>query len=430
MLKAIVSRQWRYPTWAVFLCLCCTLPYWRALALPPISDDYLQIWLGRKYFHLFALPDLAADALYRCRATSIWLTGLTEYLFGSNQLVFNLQSMLLHAVNVGLIIALGRFAPFSFRLTVPAALLWGFNERHHEAVMWYASLPEQLVFSFVILSLLCWLSWWSNGKSTAYAATLVCFLLALLSKESAVVFCALLFLPLFHNPSGWRRAALAALPFFSLSALYFALNVAARDNHLHWNDGTFRFGWHFIPVVFNSTLRLFTLWGAAALIYLFFIRHQIDQRRLALSLLWVPVALAPYAFLAYQPRVPSRHVYLASLGVALILAMAFEHLAATHKRLAAAALLAYITFNTGYIWFNKHDQFLIRAGVTEQLVSNVRDYFARYGRHPIQVTCFPLTAQVGSLAIEEHTGFPAALVAVQQAASPSCGPTSILPILD
>jgi hypothetical protein len=405
------------------------LPYWRALSLPRISDTYLQIWLGKKYFAIATWPDLAADALYRCRATSIWLTGLTEYLFGSSQLVFNLQSMLLHALNVGLIIALGRFAPFSYRLTIPAALLWGFNERHHEAVMWYASLPEQLVFSFVLLSLLCWLSWWNSGKVVTYASAILCFLLALLSKESAVIFCGLVFLPLFHNPSGWRRAALAALPFFSLSALYFALNLAARDNHLHWNDGTFRLGWHFIPVIFNSTFRLLSLWGAAALLYLFFIRHQIDRRLLALSLLWIPLALAPYSFVAYQPRVPSRHVYIASLGVALILAMAFDRMV-VRKRLTVALLAAYVSFNTGYIWFNKHDQFLTRANVTEDLVSNVRHYFARHGRRPIQVTCFPLAAQVASLAIQEHTGFPADLVSVQPAAAPSCGPTEVIPILD
>jgi hypothetical protein len=397
--------------------------------LPRISDTYLQIWLGKKYFAIATWPDLAADALYRCRATSIWLTGLTEYLFGSSQLVFNLQSMLLHALNVGLIIALGRFAPFSYRLTIPAALLWGFNERHHEAVMWYASLPEQLVFSFVLLSLLCWLSWWNSGKVGAYASAILCFLLALLSKESAVIFCALLFLPLFHKPSGWRRAALAALPFFSLSALYFALNLAARENHLHWNDGTFRLGWHFVPVVLNSAFRLLTLWGAAALLYLFFIRHQIDRRLLALSLLWIPVALAPYSFVAYQPRVPSRHVYIASLGVALVLAMVFERLVA-RRHLAVALLTAYVTFNTGYIWFTKHDQFLVRAAVTENLVSNVRDYFARYGRRPLQVTCFPLAPQLGALAIQEHTGFPADLVSIQPASTPACGHTAITPILD
>ena len=53
------------------------LAYLPALALPLLSDDYTQIWLGRRYGPVSGWRDLALDALYRCRATSILLTHWT-----------------------------------------------------------------------------------------------------------------------------------------------------------------------------------------------------------------------------------------------------------------------------------------------------------------------------------------------------------------
>lgn len=429
MNDAALRHRGRFSVWAIFVCLCCTLPYWRSLGLPPISDDYLQIWLGRKYFQASALPELAADTLYRCRATSIWLTGLTEYLFGASQFVFNVQSILLHALNVGLIIGLGRFAPFTYRLMIPAAILWGFNERHHEAVMWYASLPEQLVFTFLLLTVMAWLSWWRSGASLPYVLSLLSFILALLSKESAVVGCALLFIPVLFDLSGLRRALVASLPFLSLSVLYFALNMASRQDHLHWNDGTFVLGWHFLPVMANSALRLLTFWGAAAILYLLWTRQFWNNRFLLLALVWIPITLAPYAFVAYQPRVPSRHVYMASLGVALLLSLAVNQLF-ERKRLLSVLLSAYVLFNTSYIWFFKHEKFQERAEITEKLIEDARAVSLKFAHHPLQVHCFPLAPDIARIAIEDKLAIPAKLIFVEKAASPACGPVTVDAVLD
>ena len=319
MITAQPRQRGRLAVLTAFVCLLCTLPYWRAITLPSISDTYLQIWLGRHYGPFSQLPALAADALYRCRATSIWLTAITESIFGFSQPVLHIESVLLHLLNVCLIAALGRWQRLGFHLSIPAALLWGLNERHHEAVMWYAALPEQLVFFFVLLTLLFWLEWWQNGKALFYWASLASFLLALLSKESAVAACALIALPLIFEPHRYRQFLRAAWLFFFLSLTYFAFNVIDRSSNLHWNDGTFRIGWHFLPVLFNSTARLFSFWGLAAIALLAYNRKIVEWRIVFFALAWIPICLAPYVFIAYMPRVPSRHVYLASLGVALLI---------------------------------------------------------------------------------------------------------------
>lgn len=428
MLDTTEPSRRQVVAWTAFICLLCSIPYWRALSLPRISDTYLQIWLGRKYLGISTWPDLAADALYRCRATSIWVTGAMDYLFGSSQLVVHLQSLSVHLLNVALIAALGVYRPLGYRLMIPAALIWGFTERHHEAVMWYAALPEQLVFAFVLLSLQLWLRWWETGERWQYAACLLSFVLALLSKESGVVVCGLMAIPLLFEPERWRRAAVAAAPFLVLSGIYFYLSIAAKQDHLHWNDGTFTLGWHFLPVMGRSVARLLSVFGAAALLWLWWRRREVDGKVLAVSLLWMPVTLAPYSFVAYQPRVPSRHVYLASVGLAMLLSLALVKM--PQRRLAYGMLAAYLAFNAGYIWFYKHDQFVARAMVTEQVVEDARALVERYGERPLQVTCFPLGPELASIAVNEHLGLPEEWVAVQYSPNPKCGPVRVEPIFD
>jgi hypothetical protein len=429
MIHAIARLRGRVTAITVFVCLFCTLPYWRATTLPAISDTYLQVWLGRKYLHFSTWPELAADALYRCRATSIWLTGLVDSLFGSEPLILKTQSILIHSLNVGLVASLGRFSFIGYRLSIPAALFWGFNERHHEAVMWYAALPEQLVFTFVILTFRFWLRWWESGSAASYTASVACYLLALLSKESAVVACPLLALTLVFEPKRWRSALLPFSPFLLLSVLYFVANMAARDNHLHWNDGTFKIGWHFIPVVFNSTARLISLWGLLALAVLYYFRRMVNLRLAFAALLWIPIALGPYAFVAYQPRVPSRHVYLASLGVAFILALSVQPLL-ERRRLLAAVFVAYGCFNTGYIWFFKHQQFVDRANVTEFLIRDASSHIGEHGVSPLRVSCFPLAPEIAVISLNDRLSIPEELIQVNYSTDPACGPVKIEPLRD
>ncbi len=79
------------------LSLLAVLTYLPVLTQPFLSDDYIQIHLGRFYGPVSAWPALAADALYRCRATSIILTHWTEQALGLAPLGFYLTAIALHA---------------------------------------------------------------------------------------------------------------------------------------------------------------------------------------------------------------------------------------------------------------------------------------------------------------------------------------------
>ncbi|MDX2268807.1 MAG: hypothetical protein NW208_11925 [Bryobacter sp.] len=400
-------RQQRHGNvWLLAIALAACLPYLRGLSLPPLEDDYIQIALGRMYGAPSQWADLLADPLYRCRATSILLTRATEQIFGNSQFVFNLQSLLLHLANALLVAALGSWPRLGYGLSLPAAFVWALSERHHEAVLWYAALPEQLVFSFVLLALLAWLHWWENGGARALGACAIFFALALLSKESGVVFCGLALAPLLFDRTRSARLVAHLAPFCLAAGIYFLANYAAKTDHLHWNDGTFRLGWHFVPVVLNSLGRVIYLWGGLALLLLLVFRKNVHWPLVVFCFAWMLVALAPYSFVAYQPRVPSRHVYLAMVGQAFLVALALPFL----RRVLVPVAVAFAVANIYYVSVTKHQQFLARTVVTEELIRKATGL--NYPAYAVE--CFAHSPSLVPPALEQRLGIPADKVSARR----------------
>ena len=120
--------------------------YQPVLVQPFLSDDYIQIHLGRLYGPISAWPALALDALYRCRATSILVTHWTEQAFGLAPLGFYLTSIALHAAATCLLyLTAVRKLRMDATASFLAAAFFAVYEGHQEAVMWYASMPELLL---------------------------------------------------------------------------------------------------------------------------------------------------------------------------------------------------------------------------------------------------------------------------------------------
>ncbi|MBV6431258.1 MAG: hypothetical protein IANPNBLG_01387 [Bryobacteraceae bacterium] len=385
------------------MALLCVLAYWRALSLPFISDDYLQIRLARDFGPVSGWSALAADALYRCRATSLVLTYWTERVFGPDPFVFNCSSLLLHILNTWLIFAFGVWRLIGWRASAAAACFFAVYHGHQEAVIWYAALPELLVFFFAASSFLLFLLWLRSGTShSLYLASLAAFLLALLSKESAIAVSPLLLLALLVERKSLRRFLIPLLPFVLLSIVYFAISFAARRHHLHYNDGTFSLHAPFYWIEFRSIIRLLWVCGFAGLAALALWPASRWNPLLKISAAWILCTLLPYCFLTYMPFVPSRHTYLASAGLSFLIAAAFLTFAGRFPRPALVCSLAALILisHCAYIWTRKQRQFLERAAPTELLI--------RYARHaprgPIRLHCFPYHISIAQLALDIRLG--------------------------
>jgi Uncharacterized protein, putative amidase len=132
--------------------------------------------------------------------------------------------------------------------------------------MWYAALPELLVFTFILLTFIFWVLWLQRGGGLYYAASLLCFCFALLSKESAVAVVGVQLLAVLLEREKIAERLVGAVPFLALSCVYFALIYGARSQHLHFHDGTFSLAAPFLITLRNSLGRLLWFWGLLALV--------------------------------------------------------------------------------------------------------------------------------------------------------------------
>jgi len=376
--------------------------------LPLISDDYLAVHLSRRYGPVDGWQSLASDALYRCRATSLLITHWLDQWWGPNAIAFRLSSLLIHILNTLLIYALGSWRLVGWRVAFCAAAFFAVYEGHQEAIVWFSALPELLVFLFGVLAFLAWLAWLRRPERIwLYAASLACFLLALFSKESAVVAGPLMLVPLWLDPRlDRRRALLGAIPFAVAGIFYTGLIFATRDAHLHFHDGTFSLAAPFWITLRNSFGRLFWFWGFLALLVL--LRRRASRLRplLVFAGAWMLLGFLPYSFLTYMPRVPSRHTYLASAGLAVVVAAGLLAWRRSQRPWAVATLaFVVVAHNCGYLWTVKRAQYAERAAPTEELLRVV----ARTDG-PVLVQSFPLPAEVAELAVEIGAGKPRSIL--------------------
>jgi hypothetical protein len=298
--------------------------YLRSAQLPFISDDYIQVDLGWKYGALSGWRDLILDPLYRCRSTSLVLTYWTWRFFDLNPLAYNWSSIVLHVLNTWLVFGLGAWRLIGWRPAAVAAGFFAIYEGHQEAVMWYAALPELPVFFFTVLAFLCWVLWLQSGcrRHRYYVAALAVFLLALASKESSVVAVPLMLAAAAVERPRWRRTIPRLVPMAVLGVAYALLIHASRSEHPFYHDGTFSLSAPFLKTLTVSIGRLFWFWGLASVLVLLALRPSRWRRTLIFAAVWIVVTFLPYSFLTYMPRVPSRHTYLASAGLSLVVAAA------------------------------------------------------------------------------------------------------------
>src|SRR5438132_4371480 len=142
----------------------------------PLLQDFsglLEIWSGGRTADYFPLTN-----------TVFWIE---HHLFGANATGYHAVNILLQIANALLVWRLLK------RLNVPGAwlagLIFGIHPVHVASVAWISELKNLLAMFFALLSVLCFFELDEQrlrNSMTAYAASLVFFALALLSKTQVV----------------------------------------------------------------------------------------------------------------------------------------------------------------------------------------------------------------------------------------------------
>ena len=200
-----------------------------------------------------------------------------------------------------------------------------------------------------------------------------------------------------------RRPGARVIPYLTLAAIAIAGVIASRDISFRFSDGSFSMHAPFWITWPANYLRILWIWGVAAIGAILLARDRALRHSAIFALAWIAIGLAPYSFLTYSTRIPSRQTYLASAGLAMLFGLAMAHWqarAGSRRGVVAAVAAVVLLHNVGYLWTKKRSQFLERAAPTEQLIA-----VARRTNGPIWVQCFPRNHFIAEEAVHLGAGY-------------------------
>ena len=376
------------------------LAYLPAFQLSFIADDFPQIQMSRTLENPGGLETLFAAPIARWRMTFFIVTDWVDRLAGFNPQVFHGVAVALHVLCCWLVYSLGIWKLIGRRVALIAACFFAVFEGHQEAVMWYSACMETLLFVFGVGAVVCYIKWLRGEGWVYYGLAAVSFGLALISKESGYIYAALMVLPAVEMRGTNRRSMLGVLPFVLVAIGYVGLIAAGRVANPRFGDGSFAITGHFPRVLAESFGRLLFVWGLLALGALAGFRAREYVALTIYSAIWMILGLIPYSFLTYLDRVPSRHTYLPSVGLAWLVAAA---MVTVWDRLGGRLVLALgaivLMVNVTILWRKKAEQYRTRALPTDMLINAVRR-----AEGPIHIRCYPYIPLVAESAAREFGG--------------------------
>lgn len=401
--------------------------------LPAVHNSFISDDFG-----LFPMIEaLERDPLYILQATSELFRLMSYVYFWGCFMFFGLSpepyywaGIALHAI-VSLLV-------YSLVLTITGrslaawagAAFFAAYERHQEAVMWISAANELILALNCLLFLLIWERTSSTGMTrTKLLAALVVFLLALFSKEAAVVLAPMVIVSLVLRGYSPRGALLKSLPIWVVLAVFVTFWLLHAHQNFFVTEGYYAFTLNFIPVYTRSLVRLLSQ-AIPFAIAMFVIRHRhaqtvkTNETAHATSVSHLPwnssvvffvallvLAIAPYSFLTYLDHIPSRHSYLPSVGLAglvgILFAALYDRMASVRSKcICILSLSLIVTANVAYIWLKKEPQYRERAAPTRELIAILNGQEIRdTSRFPIYVSGFPLHPSVFSETVARFTPF-------------------------
>jgi tetratricopeptide (TPR) repeat protein len=340
----------------------------------------------------------------------VWLW-LNQALFGLKPSWWHLTAILAHVGVTFMVVMLARRLLKSLPAAFIAGLIFGLHPAHIESVAWVSGITDPLLALFLLSSFWFYLRWretesvetdeaghpaFYQRRSTRLALSLAFFVLAMLSKETALIMPALVFGVewIYGDGSPIKRAAAAARPAMLYAALivpYLVVRSAVLKGLGHqlslvstlttvqtWPSALWFYCTHliwpanlscFYDLAFVTQLSLtnfvLPLVGLIVVAVAFwFLAKRLERetrRRVAVACLWLVLPLLPVLNLsvfAGGELVHDRYLYLPVLGLALLAGLGLSRLQGKARlfgqpALQVAAALALVLM-LGFSTVNQH----------------------------------------------------------------------------
>jgi len=387
------------------ICLAASLPYVSSVGNYFVNDDFGVVQLLSqkpplyfpRWFVTSWMDDIwgaPQDEIRPFPAVSYQLAAI----WGATSTVANhVTNIAFHAANALLVLAIARaVAGLSFIASTYAALVFAILPLHAESVAWITGRVDTIPALFFLGSFLAYARWRRGGAQSTrlYLCSIVLFFCALFSKQNTIVMVATLFL---YDLVAERRPIRASwswlapyLPFAALTVAYLLLRYVlfgqvAREGQLTVDGlavSRIFVGKHFQRMFFGGEVARYPFGYIATLLLTagaWFLTRSAGAANLrhgpAMVLhfgpCWWLLCLAPLVVVGYES---TRHVYLASMGWAIILGLVFDaiwhrrHAAFRHATLVASAgLLVFYTVRLQA----EVAEWNVRARVSQKVVADL-----------------------------------------------------------
>ncbi|HEU5452949.1 MAG TPA: tetratricopeptide repeat protein [Terriglobales bacterium] len=386
-----------------------------------LGNPWMQSWhYLPQYFsrHLFAGTRPTAVGFFWRPLFVVWLR-LNYSLWGPHPAPWHAVTIAVHAAACALLFVLARRLSGSAATGLVAALIFAVHPATIETAAWVSGMPDSVCAILLMGSLLLYAGARQRSSPARYAATVALYAMALLVKETAIVFPVLLVAyEIFFVPPGTeprpRNAVIATTA--AITVVYFFARHAALSSFAHpANAATVVDAVLTAPALLLSYLRLLPapwpisphyglalaggaglrvfwlpllgLLAIAALAAVWWVRAGVSARaqtaRFALAWMAAFLVLSLYApAILGSDFLHVRYLYLPAVGFALLLGSAIPLLPrATSLAVGAAVLLALIVLNVtqqGY-WANDLVLSARGAAVAPRNVPALAEYGVQLG---------------------------------------------------
>lgn len=324
------------------------------------------------------------------RPTLILSYFIDHKLWQNNAAGYHLTNLLFHTLNCLLLFYIAKIFSNSNTFSFIAAALFALHPIQVEAVTWIAGRNELLLTFFTLSALALYINRRIAWSSAA-------FLLALFTKESAMLLLPLFILYDVCFPTNTKRSTLNYTGFAIMAILYLSIRYFAIGSLEAGAAGTLG---HFIgsivtaPLYYLNYLKLFfypdgysftpTLLFAHHLKYLYIILTVTiflaaiaafrRSRILVFGSLWFLIALLPCTGIFPMPWPLMEHrIYLPSVGIFLCIAYGIDHLmksSAKIVRVSALSLLALLIIFSSLATYQRNGIFSSELAIWRSTAQN------------------------------------------------------------